>query len=200
LKNLLYALRPLALDLASTIFFVALWSLTHNLILATAVGIGVGVSQVAYALWKRKPIDSMQWMSLGLVVVFGTATLLTNDPRFVMVKPTLIYTIIGAAMLQPDWMRRYMPPRGQEFLSPNITKIAGWTWAGLMFATAGANIFVALTMSEAAWRSFILIFPTVSKLVLFALTYATLRLMAGRKAREMREAEAAAAATSATAS
>ena len=41
MKNLLYALRPLALDMASTIFFVVLWSLTHNLILATAVGIGV---------------------------------------------------------------------------------------------------------------------------------------------------------------
>lgn len=200
MKNLLYALRPLALDMASTIFFVVLWSLTHNLVLATAVGIGVGVSQVGYALWKRKPIDMMQWMSLGLVVVFGTATLLTNDARFVMIKPTLIYAVIGFGMLSPDWLRRYMPPRGQEFLSTRVTKIAGWAWAGLMFVTAGLNIFVALTMSEEAWRNFVLIFPTASKLIVFALTYGTLRLMAGRNAREKRAAAAAAAATAAPAS
>ena len=34
-------------------------------------------------------------MSLGLVVVFGGASLVTHDPRFIMLKPTLIYAVIG---------------------------------------------------------------------------------------------------------
>jgi intracellular septation protein A len=42
----------------------------------------------------------MQWASLGLVIVLGGATVLTGDPRFVMIKPTIAYLTVGAAMLQ----------------------------------------------------------------------------------------------------
>ena len=56
----------------------------------------------------------MQWMSLGLVIVFGSATLLTHNPRFMMAKPTIIYVLIGAAMMQRGWMLAYMPPAGRD--------------------------------------------------------------------------------------
>ena len=69
-----------------------------------------GFAQIAYLKLRRSPIDAMQWMSLGLVVVFGGASLLTHDPRFIMFKPTLIYVAIGAVMLKRGWMTRYMPP------------------------------------------------------------------------------------------
>ena len=38
----------------------------------------------------------MQWLSVGLSCVSGTATMLTSDPRFVMLKPSVIYCIVGA--------------------------------------------------------------------------------------------------------
>jgi intracellular septation protein len=44
---------------------------------------------------RKRPMGTMQWMSLFLVVSFGGITLLTNDPRFVMIKPSLIYKVVG---------------------------------------------------------------------------------------------------------
>ena len=61
-------------------------------------------------MWRKHPVDTMQWLSIGLVVVSGIATLLTADPRFVMLKPSVIYCIVGAYMLKPGWMTRYLPP------------------------------------------------------------------------------------------
>jgi intracellular septation protein len=44
---------------------------------------------------------------LFLVVLLVT---LTSDPRFVMLKPSVVYCIVGAYMLKPGWMNRYLPP------------------------------------------------------------------------------------------
>ena len=48
----------------------------------------------------------MQWMSLGLIVVLGSATMLTQSPRFIMIKPTIVHFAVAAAMLRRGWMLR----------------------------------------------------------------------------------------------
>src|ERR1700679_2767206 len=109
MQNLLKAGRLLLLDLASTFFFLVLYLLTRNIALSVALGIALGVAQIGWEFARKKPIDAMQWMSLVLVVGSGAATLVTADPRFVMVKPSLIYIVIGVVMLKPGWMNRYLP-------------------------------------------------------------------------------------------
>ena len=73
-----------------------------------------------------------------LVIGSGTATLLTAESRFVLVKPSIIYAIVGAAMLRRGWMNRYLPPIRLAII-PDIAVIVGYCWAALMFATAGAQ-------------------------------------------------------------
>ena len=51
----------------------------------------------------------MQWMSLGLVVVLGGATMLTQSPRFMMIKPTIVHFAVATVMLRRGWMLRYLP-------------------------------------------------------------------------------------------
>ena len=58
-----------------------------------------------------RPIDAMQWLALGLVAVLGAATLITQNGRFIMAKPTAIHWAIGTVMLRRGWMARYLPPR-----------------------------------------------------------------------------------------
>ena len=101
---LIHAGKWLAADLFSTLLFVGLYALTHSVYVATGLAIVAGLGQIAYLKMRRAPIDAMQWMSLGLVVVFGGASLMTHDPRFIMLKPTLIYTVIGAVMLKRGWI------------------------------------------------------------------------------------------------
>jgi len=74
----------------------------------------------------------MQWMSLFLVLGAGAATLLTNDPRFVMIKPSVIYAIVGIVMLEARWMNRYLPPVAIELVPTSPSSLA-YLWAGLMF-------------------------------------------------------------------
>src|SRR5512138_2793369 len=106
MKNLLHAARFLAYDMASTIFFLVLIAITKNVTLSVALGMALGVVQIAAQGLRKRPIDTMQWMSLFLVLGSGAATLLTHDARFVMFKPTIIYAIVGAVMLKPGWMNR----------------------------------------------------------------------------------------------
>src|SRR5713101_6222134 len=99
MKNLFEAGKLLLLDMASTFFFLVLYLLTHNITLSVALGMALGIGQIGWQFARKKPIDTMQWMSLFLVLGAGAATLITNDPRFVMVKPTVIYGIVSKLVL-----------------------------------------------------------------------------------------------------
>ncbi len=180
MKNLLFAIRPLALDLMSTLLFVGLTALTHNPLLATAVAIAAGVGRVIYLRARRQPVAALQWMSLGLVVVFGAATLVTNDPRFMMFKPTIVYLLVGAAMLQRGWMLPYMPPASRGLVGDEVMIGWGYAWAGLMFLSAILNVGFALGTSLAVWSVFISVFPIASKILLFAVQFVSIRALAIR--------------------
>jgi intracellular septation protein A len=191
MKNLLFAVRPLAMDLMSTLIFVALSALLKDVMLATAIAIAAGAARVVWQLARREPINAIQWLSLALVAVAGAATLITHNPRFMMAKPSVIYVLVGVAMLQRGWMLPYLPPAAREHLHDDVMIRWGYVWAGMMFLTAALNAAVALTVSFAAWSVFIAVFPIVSKAALFAVQYVTIRAQAIRNQRRS-EAEAAA--------
>jgi intracellular septation protein A len=186
MKNLVYAARPILIDMLSTILFAALFGLTDNPYFATGAAVAFGVGQVGFEKLRGKPIPGMQWASLGLVIVLGGATLLTGDPRFVMIKPTIAYLTVGAAMLQRGWMDRYIPPAAHGLIPERLIVVFGYGWSGLMFLTAGLNVFFALALGHKAWLEFVGVFPLASKLGLFAIQYAAFRAVAirGRRSQE----------------
>jgi intracellular septation protein A len=182
MRDLFTAAKLLLLDMASTVFFLVVFLLTKNIPLAVALGVAVGVAQIGWEFVRKRPIDTMQWMSLFLVVGAGTATLITNDPRFVMVKPSLIYLVVGVVMLKPGWMNRYLPPVAKE-LVPDLAFIFGFIWSGLMFFSAALNVIVALNFSVVTWASFMSVYGIVSKLGLFLIQYAVMRYIGIRRRR-----------------
>lgn len=169
-------------DLASTLLFLVVLLITQNLFLAVALGVGLGVVQIGWMLARRQRIDAMQWLSIGLVVASGAATMLTNDARFVMLKPSAIYCIVGVYMLRPGWLNRYLPPIAVQ-LVPDIAWIFGFVWAGLMFASAGLNIVLALLLDPVSWSATMSIWGIASKVALFLIQYATMRAIGVRRAR-----------------
>ena len=182
MKSLFEAGKLLLLDMASTFFFLVIYLLTHNITLSVVLGMALGTAQIGWQFARRKPIDTMQWMSLFLVLGAGTATLITNDPRFVMIKPTVIYSIVGIVMLKPGWMNRYLPPVAMEIV-PDIAVIFGYVWAGLIFFSAALNLVVALNFSVVTWSAFMSIYAIVSKAALFLIAYATMRTIGVRRRR-----------------
>jgi intracellular septation protein A len=188
MTNLFEAGKLLLLDMAATLFFLVLYLATHNVTLSVVLGMALGTAQIGWQLTRGKPIDTMQWMSLFLVLGAGAVTLITDDPRFVMIKPSVIYTIVGVVMLRRGWMNRYLPPVAIE-LVPDIAVTFGYVWAGLMFFSAALNVIVALTFSVVTWSVAMSIYGIVSKAALFLIGYATMRIVGGRRRRQcLREA------------
>ena len=184
MRDFLNAAKLLLLDLASTLFFLLVFLLTHNTVLAVCLGIALGLVQIGTQFVRGKPIETMEWLSLFLIVAAGTATLLTDDPRFVLFKPSVIYAIVGVVMLKRGWMNRYLPDTAKAVL-PDIAVVVGFVWAGLMFVSAAVNAFVALTFSVATWAVVMPIFGIVSKVVVFLAGFAAMRLIGRRRVRAM---------------
>jgi len=192
MKSLFNAGKFLALDMASTIFFLVLFVLTKNIPLSIGLGMALGVGQIAWQFAQKKRPDTMQWLSLFLVVTTGTASLLLHDPRFVMAKPSIIYAIVGIVMLKPGWMNRYLPAQAME-LVPDIAVVFGYIWSALMFASAALNLVLVLRLDPITWAAAMSAWGIGSKLGLFLVQYATMRFIGVRRHRAMTAAVPAAA-------
>src|SRR5260370_22549381 len=163
-------------DFLSTIVFLALYLITGNVVLATCVAIAGAMAQVIYARVKRQPLNFMTYASLALVIVLGSATLVTNDPRFVLAKPAIAHFAIGPLMLKRGWMLRYMPPIVAETI-PEYVTIAGYAWAALMFALGLGTIAVAATGDLRLWAFYVSVVLIGAKIAAFAVQYTAFRIL-----------------------
>ncbi len=181
LKTFAHAARPLVNDLFSSLLFAALLIAGVDPLAATIIAMATGVAHVILLLALRRPVAPLQWASLALVLVFGGASLLVHDPRFLMAKPTVIYLILTGFMLRRGWMLRYLPPiaRGRA-----EGAMIGWgyAWAGLMALSGGLNLLFAIAMPE-HWPMYKAIFPITSKLALFGVQYLHVRAVSIRAIR-----------------
>lgn len=174
MRDFLTAAKLLLLDLASTFLFLILFLLTHNTILSVCLGMALGLIQIGFQFVRGKPIDIMEWLSLFLVIAAGTATLLTDDPRFVLLKPSVIYVIVGIVMLKPGWMNRYLPAIARA-VAPDIAVVVGYAWSGLMFVSAAVNAILAIACSVQTWAMIMPIFGIVSKMAVFVVGFLAIR-------------------------
>src|SRR2546421_11013372 len=140
------ALVQLLSDFLSAIVFLIVYGSTDDLYLATGSAIAVSLAHFAVAKIRRQPVDAMQWLVLGMVVVLGSATLITQDSRFIMVKPSIVHFAVGAVMLRRGWMVRYLPPIARDNIPEAVLVGAGYAWAALMFALGALNIIIAVTL------------------------------------------------------
>src|SRR5471032_352412 len=180
MKNLFTAGRFLLQDLASTILFLVLYLLTDDLLLSVGIGMALGVTQILWALARRQTIGTMEWLSVVLVLASGTATFFTRDPRFVMLKPTVTYCIVGAVMMKRGWMTRYLPPRAEGV--KDIATAFGYAWAGLMFFSAALNLGLALSLDAKVWAATMSAWGIASKIALFLIQYAVMTSIGKRRA------------------
>jgi intracellular septation protein A len=184
MKAFLQTARLLLSDLASSLLFLILFALTHNAVLSACLGMLLGLVQITVQFVRQKPIDTMEWLSLFLVIASGTATILTNDPRFVLFKPSAIYAVVGIVMLRPGWMNRYLPEIARQVASDAATWM-GFAWAGLMFISAALNAWLAVRGDMATWAMVMTIFGIASKVVLAIAGFAVIRATARRRIRAM---------------
>ncbi len=175
----------LASDFLSAIVFLVIFLLTDNIVLATLIAVAGAIVQVGYARFKGKPLNFMTYASLALVVVLGLVTLLTNDARFMLAKPSVAHFAIGTIMLKRGWMLRYVPPLVAETIPEYVTAV-GYAWAALMFAIAVGMIAVAMTGDLKLWAFYISVVAGGAKVLAFAVQYVAFRVLVTARLRASR--------------
>lgn len=180
MKNLFQAARVLMMDLASTILFLVVYLAADNLFLAVGLGMALGVAQIGWQYARRQPIGSLQLLSVVLILASGTATFFTHDPTFVMLKPSAIYCVVGLVMLKRGWMNRYLPERAAPVA--DVATAFGYVWAGLMFASAGLNVGLALNLDAKTWAAVMSAWGLFSKVALFLIQYGWMVAVGRRRA------------------
>ena len=144
-------------DLFPVILFFAAFK-AWDIYVATGVAIAATFGQIGWVLLRRRRVEPMLWASLGIIVVFGGATLLLRDETFIKWKPTVLYwlfaLVLSGAML--GWKRNLIRSLlGQQVRLPEHAwaKLL-WSWAGFFLFMGGINLFVAYRFPTEAWVSF----------------------------------------------
>lgn len=124
---------------------------------ATIVAILATLLQVVYQKATGKKVENMQWIGLGLIVVFGGATLILQDETFIKWKPTVLYWAMGAGFLIAYAFKRNpieLMMKGQIQLPAAIWVHLLYAWVGFFIVMGLANIGVAYTFSTDIWVDF----------------------------------------------
>ncbi|MBF0802808.1 MULTISPECIES: septation protein A [Neisseria] len=158
-------------DLIAVVLFFAVYTLTKNIVWATAAAVVAGVLQAGVVWLKYKKLDTMQWVGLVLIVVFGGATILLRDPRFIMWKPTVLFwagaLVLGLGeLLGKNGLKAVM---GKELqLDGRIWRKLAWIWVVFLVFMGIANIAVAYMFTEAQWVNYKL-FGSTGLMVFFVI-------------------------------
>jgi intracellular septation protein len=141
-------------------------------LLATVVVIVATMAQIVYLKLRQQKIDMMLWISLGLVIVFGGATIWFHNETFIKWKPTVLYW----AMALSFWVSQAFFGRNllqtligaQLELPSHVWQRLGLSWIGFFVLMGVLNLFVAYRFSTDTWVNFKL-FGGMGLMLLFTL-------------------------------
>jgi intracellular septation protein len=128
------------------------------ILLATATAILATFAQVGWLLARGRRVEPMLWISLGVIVIFGGATIWFHDETFIKWKPTILYWLFAAALLAGRlvWGKNLV----KTLLSEQITvpddvwdRMMG-AWVAFFGMLGVVNLAVAYSVSTEVWVNF----------------------------------------------
>jgi intracellular septation protein len=147
----------LLIDFFPIILFFAAFKL-WDIYVATGVAIVATIAQIAWLRYSTGKVEPMQWVSLGVIVLFGGATILAQSETFIKWKPTVLYWLMAGALLA-----------GQLFFRKNLLKslmgaqmelpepawrVMNWSWIAFFAAMGVLNLWVAFNFDTDTWVNF----------------------------------------------
>ena len=130
----------------------------YGIYAATAIAIVATVLQIAWMRYKNGRVDTMQWISLGVNVVFGGATLLTQDETFIKWKPSVLYWLmcstlwVGYFVFKRNFIQSLMGT--QIELPQDIWGRLLHVWAAFFMLMGFINLWVAYNFDTDTWVSY----------------------------------------------
>ena len=127
-------------------------------LLATVVVILATLVQILWLVARGRTIDTMLWVSLGLVTLLGGATIYFHSESFIKWKPTVLYWVMGGALLvgqlvfKKNGIQSLMG--AQMALPESVWRKVNYSWIGFFALMGCLNLWVAFNFSTAAWVNF----------------------------------------------
>lgn len=131
-----------------------------DIYLATIVAMVATFAQISWVWFKHRKVDTMLWVSLGVITVFGGMTLLFHNEDFIKWKPTVLYWIfaltlgVGALFFKKNLIRVLLA--GQLELPEHVWQRLNWSWFGFFTFMGFANLAIAFAfgLSTDTWVNF----------------------------------------------
>lgn len=152
--QLLLEFFPLLAFLVAYLYFGGIYVATAVLMVLMPLALLV--------LWLRsRRLPNMFAISTLLVLVFGAATLILRDARFIQWKPSIFMWLLALAFLVSGFVGK--EPLAQRLMKgvTDESKMTRGDWQGLNIGwvfyglvAGAANILVALNASESFWVKF----------------------------------------------
>jgi intracellular septation protein len=139
---------------------------------ATAVAIVATLFQIGWLFKKNGHVEPMQWISLGVIVLFGGATLITQNETFIKWKPTILYALMGGALLfghvflKRNFLKNLMG--AQLALPESVWRHLLFSWVGFFAMMGILNLWIAYHFDTDTWVNFKL-FGGLGLMVLFVI-------------------------------
>jgi len=160
-------------DLFPIILFFVAFKL-GDIYTATIVAMIATIGQILWVYYRHRKIDAMQWISLVMIVVFGSLTIFLHDKTFIQLKPTALYWLfsgalfISAQFFQKNWIQVLMGKQVtlKEKSAHSVWHQLNMAWAAFFFVMGALNLYIAFEFSEETWVNFKL-FGSTGLLLLF---------------------------------
>ena len=138
------------------LFFIAfkVW----GIYVATGVAIVATIAQIGWLRYKTGKVEPMQWVSLGVIVLFGGATIIAHNETFIKWKPTVLYWLMGGALVAGQLIFRKNLLKslmgGQMQLPDAAWQVMNWSWTGFFAVMGVINLWVAYNFDTDTWVNF----------------------------------------------
>jgi intracellular septation protein len=130
----------------------------YDIYVATAVVIVATIIQVGITWFKYKKVETMQWVTLGLILVMGGATIYLQNEQFIKWKLTIIEWLFGLAFIGSQFFgKKLLVERmmGASLELPAaIWKKLNLMWATFFISVGFLNIYVMQNFNTDDWVSF----------------------------------------------
>lgn len=128
---------------------------TQGPLVGTGVFMIAIIIAVAMSKWKIGRVSPMLWLSAALVIGFGALTLWFRDPKFIQIKPTLIYLFFAAlligGLLRGKAMLKYVLEAAYDGLTDEGWRKLSLNWGLFFLCLAGANEIMRAFLSFETW-------------------------------------------------
>ncbi len=130
----------------------------YDIYIATAVVIVATIIQVAIAWFKYRKVETMQWITLGLVIVFGGATIILHDEQYLKWKFSIIEWLFGLAFLSSHFIGK--KTFIERMMSSNLSLPAhiwqrlNFSWASFFISVGFINVYVMYNYNTDDWVTF----------------------------------------------